>query len=505
MPVSVVETASGKVQGTVEDGVAVFRGIPFAAPPVGELRFRPPQPAAPWPGTLEATAFGQVSMQTASPLETMLGAQALDMSEDCLSLNVWTPAADGAKRPVMVWIHGGAFVTGSGSTPWYDGTKFARNTDVVLVTVNYRLGALGFLHLDDIGGESFGGSGNLGILDQVAALEWVRDNIEAFGGDPNNVTAFGESAGAMSVGTLLGLPAAKGLFVKAIPQSGAAHNGRTPEKANEITVAMFEELGLPLTPAGAEQLRTVDTDKLLAAQAAVSMRFVTAGLGFAPVVDGVVLPEAPIDAIGGGSAAGVSVLLGSNKDEWKLFTMLDPSLGEMDEAKLRHRVAGVLGDDDRANALVDAYRSTRPNATAAELWTDMQGDYIFRIPAIRLAERQSALGNPVHMYLFTWPTPVMGGALGSCHALEIPFVFDNLDQPGANMFTGGVDDGLRSLASTMHHAWASFARTGTPVADGMPDWPTYTADNRATMIFDVERRIEDDPGSEDRQAWDGLL
>jgi len=387
----------------------------------------------------------------------------------------------------------------------YDGQNLSESNGAIVITINYRLGPLGFLHLDEIAGDGFAGSGNVGLLDQVAALEWVRDNIEAFGGDPGNVTAFGESAGAMSVGTLLGLPAAKGLFVKAIPQSGAAHNGRTPEKANEITVAMFEELGLPTTPAGAEQLRTIDTDTLLAAQAAVSMRFVTAGLGFAPVVDGVVLPEPPIDAIGGGHAQGVSVLIGSNKDEWKLFTMLDPALGQMDEAKLRHRVAGVLGDDDRANALVDGYRSTRPNATAAELWTDMQGDYIFRIPAIRLAERQSALGNPVHMYLFTWPKPVMGGILGACHALEIPFVFDNLARPGANMFTGPADDALNGLAKTMHHAWASFARSGRPAADGMPDWPTYTADNRATMIFDLDRKIENDPAATDREAWEGVL
>ncbi|HZQ84314.1 MAG TPA: carboxylesterase/lipase family protein, partial [Acidimicrobiales bacterium] len=476
-----------------------------AAPPVGDLRFRPPQPAAPWPGTLDATAFGPASLQNASPLEQMLGAAQLETSEDCLTLNIWTPAADGAQRPVMVWIHGGAFVTGTGATPWYDGTSFARTHDVVLVTINYRLGALGFLHLDDIGGESFGGSGNLGILDQVAALEWVRDNIAAFGGDAGNVTAFGESAGAMSVGTLLGLPAAKGLFVKAIPQSGAAHSGRTPEVANRITAAMFDELGLPQTPAGAEQLRSVDTDKLLAAQAAVSLRFASAGLGFTPVVDGVVLPERPIDAIGGGNAQGVSVLIGSNKDEWRLFTMMDPTLAQLDEAKLRHRVAAVVGDDDKANAVVDAYAASRPGATAGELWTDIQGDHIFRIPAIRLAERQSALGNPVHMYLFTWPTPVMGGALGSCHALEIPFVFNTLGQPGAHMFTGPQDDDLRGLASTMHQAWATFARTGTPAADGMPDWPTYTVDTRGTMRFDLTPEIVDDPAGSDRAAWEGVL
>jgi para-nitrobenzyl esterase len=505
MPGSVVETATGSVQGAVEDGIAIFRGIPYAAPPVGDLRFRPPQPAAPWSGVMEATAFGPSSLQSPSPLEQLLGSQELEMSEDCLTLNVWAPTADDAKRPVMVWIHGGAFLTGTGATPWYDGTSFARNGDVVLVTINYRLGALGFLHLDDIGGESYGGSGNLGILDQVAALEWVRDNIEAFGGDPNNVTAFGESAGAMSVGTLLGLPAAKGLFARAIPQSGASHNARTPEVANQVTAAMFEELGIDASPAGAAALRDVPTDKLLEAQNAVSLRYWSAGLGFAPVVDGVVLPERPIEAIGRGHAQGVSVLIGSNRDEMKLFTMLDPALSELDEAKLRHRVAANLGDPERANALVDAYRATRPAATPGELWTDLQSDYIFRIPAIRLAEHQSSLGNPVHMYLFTWATPIMGGILGSCHALEIPFVFNNLDQPGAHMFTGTIDDALRGLARTMHQSWSSFARTGQPSAAGLPDWPTYTADTRPTMQFDLTSTVEADPASVDRAAWDGLL
>src|SRR5438477_9149816 len=222
---AIVETTAGKVQGTVADGVHVFKGIPFGAPPVGELRFRPPQPAPCWEGVRQCQDYGRVALQSPSPLERLFSARAPEMDEDCLSLNVWTPACDGGKRPVMVWIHGGAFVTGSSATPWYDGSTFARD-GVVVVTINYRLGVFGFLHVD--------GQGNNGILDQVLALEWVRDNIAAFGGDPDNVTAFGESAGAMSVGTLLGMPVAKNLFAKAIPQSGAGHNVKTEAEAEAI-------------------------------------------------------------------------------------------------------------------------------------------------------------------------------------------------------------------------------------------------------------------------------
>src|SRR3712207_215533 len=265
---STVMTAVGEVAGELGDGVHVFRGIPYARPPVGELRFRPPQPPEPWAGARPATAFGSIAMQSPSPLENLFGAaERPSMSEDCLYLNIWTPGLDGARRPVMVWIHGGAFVTGSGSTPWYDGTRFAARGDVVVVTLNYRLGAFGFLHLADLIGESFVGSGNAGILDQAAALAWVRDNIAAFGGDPENVTIFGESAGAMSVGTLLALPAARGLFQRAILQSGAASNAMSRERANEVAGRLLEALGIPREKS--ETIRDVPARDLLAAQGRV--------------------------------------------------------------------------------------------------------------------------------------------------------------------------------------------------------------------------------------------
>ena len=502
---SAVETSGGRVEGTIKRGVQQFRGIPFAAPPVGDLRFRPPQPAEPWVGVLDATRFGPQGLQAPSQLESMFGGTPPPSSEDCLTLNVFTSGVrDGGRRPVMVWIHGGAFLTGAGSTPWYNGTSFAAAHDIVVVTVNYRLGAFGFLHLDDVGGEAFGGSGNVGILDQVAALDWVRENIEAFGGDPNNVTAFGESAGAMSVGTLMGLPVAKGLFAKAIPQSGAAHNAKPRDAADAIARDLLAALGLDATPAGATTLRELPAEAVLEAQNAIVAKHGAEGLAFTPVVDGIVLPEPPIEAIGAGSAGGVRVLIGTNADEMKLFTALDPASSDLDEARLIKRVTAAIGDAGKAAELVTAYRSHRSGATAADVWAALQGDFVFRIPAIRLAEHQSARGNAVYSYLFRWPSPQFGGALGSCHALEIPFAWNTLDTGMSQLFTGPVDDAMRELASSMHGAWASFARTGTPSARGLPEWPAYDEERRATMVFDVPCRVEDDPDGVDREAWAGL-
>ena len=501
---SLVQTPKGTVEGKVKDGVHQFRGIPYAAPPVGDLRFRPPQPAPAWTGTRDATRFGPQAPQAVAQMEALFGVTPPVSSEDCLSLNVYTPGPDAGRRPVLVWIHGGAFLTGSGSTPWYNGHSFAANHDVVVVTLNYRLGALGFLHLDDIGGDEYGGSGNLGVLDQVAALEWVRDNIEAFGGDPGNVTAFGESAGAMSVGTLLGMPAAKGLFVKAIPQSGAAHHAKDREAADRTARELLAELGIDPSPSGLQELRRLPVAALIEAQNALVMRGLSVTLPFSPVVDGLVLPEAPIDAIGAGSAAGVRVLIGTNAEEMKLFSMLESRLGVADDADLLDRVAKELGDPAAAARLVDAYRATRPDAAVGEIWNDLQSDYIFRIPAIRLAERQAERHHAVFAYLFAWRSPAFGGALGSCHALEIPFAWNTLDHGMSQLFCGPPDEVSRRLAATMHEAWATFARTGTPSAAGLPDWPAYEPGRRATMIFDTESRVEDDPGATDRRAWEGL-
>jgi para-nitrobenzyl esterase len=422
------------------------------------------------------------------------------MNEDCLHLNVWTPGLDSARRPVMVWIHGGAFVTGSGSTPWYDGTRFATRGDVVVVTINYRLGALGFLHLADLAGSTFVGGGNAGILDQAAALAWVRDNIAAFGGDPDNVTIFGESAGAMSVGTLLALPAARGLFQRAILQSGAASNAMTCERANEVAGQMLEALGIPREQA--ESIRDVPVADLLAAQAKVYAASGSGGLPFQPVVDGDSLPELPLDAVGHGSAAGVSVLAGTTRDEMRLFTALDPNSAVQDEAELLARCVPLFGSEERSRRAVEAYRQTLPGGAIADLWPAIMTDQVFRVPAARLLDRQGAQTDQTWMYLFTWATPAFGGALGSCHALEIPFVFNNLDKPGAGAFTGTVTPDMQTLAEHMQDAWIAFARGGDPNHAGLPRWDRYEPNRRVTMNFNTACAAEDNAGCEQLALWE---
>lgn len=495
---ALVETRYGQVRGTNRGAVSVWKGIPFARPPVGELRFRAPQPPAAWSHVHDATAFGTIAPQATLQGNGFLGARRLTQepaSEDCLYLNIWSPVpqGDGKKRPVLVWMHGGAFTMGSGSTASYDGANFAMHGDVVVVTLNYRLGALGFLYLGELAGERYVTSGNNGLLDQIAALQWVRDNIEAFGGDPDAVTVFGESAGAMSIGALLAMPASKGLFVRAILQSGAAHSVRSKETASVITREFLQALNLSENEMAS--LLQTPVDDLLAAQAAVVSKHNT--LAFAPVVDGVSLPLAPNAAIASGVAKDVAVLIGTNRDEMKLFRA-GVSATVPDESVLK-RTFGVAADK-----AIATYTSARPGLPLSDVWTGVLTDQVFRIPAIRLAEKQAQQGAPVWMYRFDWATPAFGGLFGGCHALEIPFVWDNLETAGLAML---IQDfaGRQQLANRMHFAWIAFARTGNPNTPELPNWPTYSTDHRATMLFDEECRMVDDPQSEERRLWKGLL
>lgn len=491
----VVETACGRVRGRRSRGAWTFRGIPYARPPVGPLRFAPPEPPEPWAGVRDGTEFGPVAVQRPAGLEAMLGARRPPSSEDCLTLNVWTPAPDGGRRPVMVWVHGGAFLSGSGAVPWYDGANLAAR-DVVVVTCNYRLGALGFLHLDAVPG-----SGNAGLLDQVAALGWVAEHAAAFGGDPGNVTVFGESAGAMSIGALLGLPAARDRFHRAVLQSGACAHVHTREEADRVTHEVLAELD---RPASVEDLRAVPVERLLDAQAAVVARHAAeplSGLPFQPVVDGVALPEHPLDAVAAGRVA-ADLVVGTTLEEARLFTLVDPRLADLDEARLSAWCDLAANGTGRApGEALAAYRRRLGEAPVRAVWDAVLTDRVFRIPAIRLAERQSTY-RPTHMYLFTWSTPAFGGALGSCHALEIPFVFDNLDAPGTGMFVGEVTDGMRAMATAMADAWAGFARDGRPAAPGMPDWPRYDRERRATMVLDERFEVVDDPFGDERLVWE---
>jgi para-nitrobenzyl esterase len=492
---TIADTRSGKVEGVEIDGVQVFKGIPYASPPVGARRWRPPVREDAWDGVRDASQFSAQSAQGAFAMNVMFGAEQPAVSEDSLYLNVWTPACDDAKRPVMLWIHGGAFVFGSGDTPWYDGTRFAHDGDVVVVTINYRLGAFGFLHLADAFGSEFEGSGNAGILDQVAALEWVRDSIAAFGGDPANVTVFGESAGGGSVGTLLGMPAARGLFQNAIAESGASSWWATRERAAGIAVKLVSQMGV--APGDVDTLRAVPMEQIIEAGTSLGTASPSSGgLSFQPVVDGTSLPQPPLDAIDAGNADGVRVLVGTNRHEITLFNMMDPQLGDI----TLDRVAPLLEpwSDGRSPEIIADYESRRPGFSGLEMWTDVGTDAVFRIPAIRLAEAQLAHA-PVWMYLFTWETPVFGGALRCTHALEIPFVFDNLDR-GTEVFTGTGQE-RQQLADAMHKAWIAFARHGDPSHPGIPSWPSYAVDRRATMRFDLTPELVDDPMGADRAAW----
>jgi para-nitrobenzyl esterase len=490
---TIVATRSGKVEGFERDGVHVFRGIPFAAPPVGPRRWQPPVREEAWEGTRDATSFSAQSAQTEFGLTKIMGQAQPPYSEDSLYLNVWTPGCDDERRPVMVWIHGGAFVWGAGDTPWYDGTKFARHGDVVLVTINYRLNAFGFLHLADLFGERFAGSGNAGILDQIAALEWVHECISAFGGDPDRVTIFGESAGAASVGTLLGTPSARGLFGGAIPQSGAASWIASRERATEVARNLVSKLGVGTD---ADALLAAPTDAILAALPAFREDGANA-LPFQPVVDDTVLPERPMDAITSGNAAGVRVLTGTNADEMTLFTVADPAIGALDDAGVANRMRNAFGV--AGVKVFESYRARRPGTTPPELWTQLATDGVFRIPAIRLLEAQAAHA-PVWSYFFSFASPVFGGVLRSTHALEIPFVFDNLDRGGAEMLTGSGPE-RQAIADAMHRAWIAFARDGNPNHAGLPEWPQYDLERRATMRFDTVCELLDDPGRADREAY----
>src|SRR4051795_558796 len=498
---TVVDTTSGKLEGLAEGGLHVFRGIPFAAPPVGDLRLRAPRPVDPWAGVRPANEFGCWAPQN-SPATTLSGQLPGAQAEDCLSLNVWTPATDGARRPVLVWIHGGGFIGGSGAMNLYAGAPLAARGDVVIVTVNYRLGILGFLaHSDLADDDAEGATGNWGLLDQVAALRWVRDNIAGFGGDPDNVTVFGESAGGMSVSDLLAMPSSRGLFRRAIVQSGPP-NAVTMDRAEEVTAKLVAELGVG-SPAA---LRDIPTQGLLDAQAALIAERRAAGLPLLPVVDGVTLPVAPQRAIADGAARDIALLIGTNRDEAKMFMVADPKNRDADEGVLRRRIEAIFRANDivlSPDDIIDGYRAARQargqSTTPRELWSAIDSDRMFRIGSIRAAESQSAFTS-TYMYLFDWESPAMGGALGACHALELPFVFGTLHSPGLDKFAGSGPEADR-LSEQMMDTWLAFARSGDPNTSGLPEWSTYDGTQRATMVFGAQTHVENAPYDDERVLW----
>jgi len=500
---TIVETGLGKLSGFEKDGVRVFRGVPYAQPPVGALRFRTPEPLAPWAGVRDATAYGPSAHQPPLMLAALPGFDVGAQSEDCLYLNVYAPAdaSPTRRKPVLFWIHGGAFVIGAGSQSIYDGSKLANRGDVVVVTINYRLGIFGFLSL----GQPERAAANPGLLDQIAALAWVRDHISAFGGDPDDVTIFGESAGGMSVGTLLGCPAARGLFRKAIPQSGSCQAIHDHESAGAVTASVVEALGL--ASPNVHQLREIPAEKLKEVQQSVSMQLMLASgaqlLPFQPVVDGDVLPRHPFDEIHDGLSRDVRLLIGSTRDEWKLFGFMDPEVRRLDAGRIAKRIVQRVPHAD-GDAIVAGYRASRPEADWASIWLAIETDRVFRIPAIRTAEAQAKHQPDVFSYLYTWESPGFGGLLGSCHAIEIPFVFGCLDLPGAENFSGTGPDAERLADRTMD-AWLAFAKSGDPSHARIGSWPRYDAKRRATMEIGAECRVVDDPAGAERALWDGVI
>jgi len=501
---AIVETTSGKIEGVFRKGLYKFCGIPYAASPVGERRWLPPVPPKPWAGVKPVKVFAPTAPQVPMEIEFLVQPEKQPQSEDCLYLNIWTPGLDGAKRPVMVWIHGGGFTSGSGSGVVYNGRALSVRGDVVVVTINYRLGALGFLNLNEVTKGKIPATGNEGLLDQVFALEWVRDNISRFGGDPDNVTIFGESAGAMSVGVLLAMPGAHGLFHRAILQSGAAHHVSSLERAKKVA-AIFLDI-LDVKPTYFNKLRSFTEQQILDTQVELTARArdpksAIGDLPLRPVVDGTVIPELPISAVAGGSVDNVPVLIGTNLDEWKLFAILDKDLPNLNEAGLLRRCQRIIPDGN-VTGLIEAYRQARSQRslpiTPADLFTAIASDMTFRMPAIWLAEAHYRRQQPTYMYLFDWVSPLMKGVLGSCHALELGFVFGTLDN---NFFGSGEE--ARALSRKIQDAWTSFARHGDPSCESIGKWKRYD-ERRETMVLGRQCMLVEASYDEERRAWESF-
>ena len=489
---AVAETAHGRVQGIVNAGVREFKNIPYGAPTGGRNRFMPPQKAASWTGVRDCIGYGQISPQTAADLRSDYAQLIMwdrhvvgGMSEDVLHLNVWTPGVDNAKRAVLVSFHGGGWATGSGNGPMYDGANLARFGDVVVVTVNHRLASFGYTHLAGLGAPpEFAHAGVCGVMDMVASLEWVRGNIAAFGGDPGRVMVFGQSGGGAKTSTLLATPSAKGLFHRAAVQSGSALKLQTEEQASKSAELLLAQLGIGKS--NIADIQKVPWDRLLEAQTAA------AGANFAPVIGGEVLPHHPFDPGAPPESADVPVIISTTLEDAALrLTNFD-----LDEAGLRALMEKTY--PGKGDAILALYRRADANKSPFLIQAQVLTDAGARRNAILQAERKAALGRaPTYMYIWEWATPAYDGKFGAVHGHDVDASFHLYRSPIAGAGTRAGRAMCDRLAST----WVAFANTGDPNNEHIPHWPAYDVASRATMLFDPETRVENDPRGEMRRYW----
>jgi para-nitrobenzyl esterase len=497
-PTKVVRTKYGPVQGLIEDGVSAYKGIRYAAPPIGKLRFMPPAPPPSFTNVYDASDFGAPAMQMAGGTTVIANndfgfqmhrvfttpSELKIQNEDCLYLNVWTPAPDRKKRPVMVWIHGGGFAYGSGSQPIYQPDGLARHHDVVAVSLNHRLNVFGYLNLAEAMGPDYASSGTVGMQDLVAALQWVHDNIEGFGGDPDNVMIMGQSGGGAKVSILMAMPSAKGLFHKAAIQSGPGLAVGRKEAAAAGAKKLLDALGIK--PGDTQALQSVPAPMILAAAEKLSPGGF-GGVGSGPILDGVAIPRDPFTPDGPPVSADVPVLVGWAKDEWTIFTAGEPWFGTMTEADLQARVKPM---GEGGQKLLAAIRAAYPGYSPTYLWVQMISVRVLQ-GSETLAERKAAQGKaPAYVYSISWETPVGGGFFKSPHTIEIPFTLASYDKVREYV---GEGPGPKHMSDQMAGAWVAFARTGNPNHPGIPHWPAFNATTRPVMDFNTVSKVVDDP------------